>query len=151
MFVVVWNQLRRVLTTRLTEELAPAYLDKSPVEGTKLMLLLNLSAYVAVVSPTASTAWSCNSSPVTWARGGNWKREVTWATDHQLLSTAEPHLLRQTVGCPQVCKGWPTQVCVNHAARETLPRAGLAGEENTSFPAEFYNSYAYPNFELQWK
>lgn len=43
-----------MLTTQLTEELALAYLDKSPAEGTNLMLLLNLSPYVADVSPVTS-------------------------------------------------------------------------------------------------
>lgn len=43
-----------MLTTQLTEELALAYLDKSPVKGTNLMLLLNLSPYVADVSAVTS-------------------------------------------------------------------------------------------------
>lgn len=39
-----------MLTTQLTEELALAYLDKSPGERTNLMLLLNLSPDAADVS-----------------------------------------------------------------------------------------------------
>lgn len=48
-------QLRHVLTACLPEELALADLDKSPAEATSLMLLLNLSPSVAVVSAIAPT------------------------------------------------------------------------------------------------
>lgn len=79
-----------MLTTQLTEELALAYLDKSPGERTILMLLLNLSpdaadvssVTAADVSTVTSADWSWHSSPWMWcARRGNCKRVLTdWSS-----------------------------------------------------------------------